>query len=95
MTGNKPAMHPSGSRDRAVSRVPRAEQVDAILSLRFSSPAQGPTFPQSYTKDGRLRPELVDTEARDEARRWKDDGITTTQLRRFFGAVRADGRASR
>ena len=47
--------------------------------------------PDTYTgQDGHMRPDLVDSEARDEARLWKD--IKTTQLRRFFGAVRADER---
>ena len=57
-------------------------------------PAQGPAFPQTYTReDGHLlRPELVDAEARAEARHWHDNKITTTQLRRFLGAVRADER---
>lgn len=39
-----------------------------------------------------MRPDLVDGEARNEARLWKDNDIKTTQLRRFFGAVRADER---
>ena len=41
---------------------------------------------------GNMRPELVDSEARNEARYWCGNKITSTQLRRFFGAVRADER---
>ncbi len=48
--------------------------------------------PESYTiltDDGpELRPELVDDEARDEATNLRN--VTDTQLRRFFGAAKAD-----
>lgn len=57
------------------------------------SPSQGPAFPERYTDaDGHMRPEIVDSDARAEAEHWRNRGITTTQLRRFFGAVRADER---
>lgn len=38
---------------------------------------------------GKLRPELFDREAIEEADRWGENRITASQLRRFFGAVRA------
>lgn len=57
------------------------------------APSGNPPFPLSYVdRNGHLRPELVDSEARAEAQCWQAAGIKTTQLRRFFGAVRADER---
>ena len=49
--------------------------------------------PAAYTgDDGKLRPELFDAEARDEAKLWVNSGIKTSQARRFFGAATAGRR---
>lgn len=46
--------------------------------------------PQKYTdENGCMRPQLVDQEAQDEAREWKDK-VSSSQVRRFFGAAMSD-----
>jgi hypothetical protein len=59
--------------------------------FRPAGGAEAVVRPSAYVSgDGKLRPELFDAEASEEARRWVESGIKTAQVRRFFGAATAD-----
>lgn len=48
--------------------------------------------PAYFTKDGVPRHELFDAEAQEEARKWVDSKIESSQVRRFFGQAQTDKR---